>query len=89
MVNDDQLATLDGGPGVACVVDGNATPWFYSSCCATCPTYQGGYWPEPHPMMSYANVADLHGNTVAEVCTSDAIMSSAYYGLNAMEYYLR
>jgi hypothetical protein len=89
MVNDDQLSTLDGGPGMSCVVDNYGAPWFYSSCCSTCPTFQGGYWPEPHPMMNYATVADLHGNTVTDACASEPLMSNGYWGLNAMEYYLR
>ena len=32
------------------MVDATATPWFYGSCCSTCPSYGAGYWPEPHPM---------------------------------------
>lgn len=89
MVNEDQLSTMDGGPGVDCVVQNGGVPWFYSSCCSTCPTYAGSYWPEPHPMMNYAAVADLHGNTIAEVCAGDPAMSEGFWGLNAMEYYLR
>jgi hypothetical protein len=89
MINDDQFSTLDNGPGMACVVDANATPWFYSSCCSTCPSYQGSYWPEPHPMVNYVTVADFHGNTIAEACAADPITSEGFWGLNAMEYYVR
>jgi len=89
MTNEDQLSTLDGGPGQSCVVDNFGVPWFYSSCCSTCPTFQGGYWPEPHPMFSYAETLDLDGNTVAQVCGGEAMTSMGFWGLNAMEYYLR
>ncbi len=89
MVSEDQLSTMDGGPGVDCVVQNGGVPWFYSSCCATCPTYAGSYWPEPHPMVNYGETPDLHGNTVADVCAGDATTSMGFWGLNAMEYYLR
>jgi hypothetical protein len=89
MVSEDQLSTMDGGPGVDCVVVNGGVPWFYSSCCATCPTYAGEYWPEPHPMVNYGETPDLHGNTVAEVCAGEPATSMGFWGLNAMEYYLR
>ncbi len=92
MINDTQLSTLDSGPGAACVTGGTATPWFYGSCCTTCPTYQAGYWSEPHPMEPYTDdVPDVHGNTEADACSSPAqpAMTGGYRGVNAMEYYLR
>ncbi len=92
MINDTNLSTLDSGPSATCVVSGTAVPWFYGSCCSTCPTYQGGYWTEPHPMVSYVSaVPDAFGNIEVDVCTSPAqlAMTGTFVGLNAMEYYLR
>ena len=88
-----ELSSTDSGPSQNCVNSNLGVPWFYASCCATCPTYQGVYWTEPHPMASYVHsVPDLYGNTQTEVCSGPvetALNGSAYRGIAAMEYYLR
>jgi hypothetical protein len=89
--NSQSLSTTDTGPSTTCVNTYGAVPWFYSSCCTTCPTFKGSYWSDsPHPMASYLDyIADLDGNTTA-ICPSGAAVSSyGYEGVNAMEYYLR
>jgi hypothetical protein len=86
------LSTTDSGPSRACVTGYGAVPWFYSSCCTTCPTFKGYYWSdEPHPMASYLDTtADHFGQTTATACPSGgAAVSSGYEGINSMEYYLR
>jgi len=88
-----ELSSTDSGPSQSCVNNNLGVPWFYGACCATCPTYQGAYWTEPHPMASYVHsVPDLFGNTQTEACSGPvetAINGSAYRGIAAMEYYLR
>ena len=70
-------------------------PWFYTTCCTTCPTFLGNYWnDEAHPMVNYLNTtADHYGLLDSDVCPSGAAQpndsSSSYEGINAMEYYLR
>lgn len=87
-----ELSTLDSGPSIVCL-DNDAVPWFYSSCCSTCPAYRGGYWTERHPMVNYtARVPDVAGNVAADVCTSapqPSLTDASFLGANAMEYYLR
>ena len=87
-----ELSTLDSGPSITCL-DNNAVPWFYGSCCSTCPAYQGGYWNERHPMVNYtATVPDAAGNVAADVCTTApqaSLTDPNFLGANVMEYYLR
>ena len=91
MVNATELSTLDTGPSTDCLANADAIPWFYGSCCSTCPAYEGGYWVGRRPMASYTTVADFNGNTTAEVCsgTPQPAMQGNFVGMNAMEYYLR
>ncbi len=92
MVNATELSTLDSGPSSWCPSDYGAVPWFYSSCCTTCPTFKGGYWTDdPHPMASYLySTLDLNGQDADDVCGGDAVIESlGYYGINVMEIYLR
>ena len=90
-----ELSTLDQGPGMACVASDNGVPWFYSMCCATCPTFGNAYWAdEPHPMENYtATTADLFGKTEAQVCAGKtprgADNMSTFRGDDSMEVYLR
>jgi hypothetical protein len=93
IANGPELTTTDTGPSATCIASG-AVPWFYGECCATCPTYQGGYWNEPHPMASYPDeVADLAGQTTADVCPGGPQLSinpeQNYIGVNQMSYWLR
>jgi hypothetical protein len=70
----------------------NAVPWFYTTCCDTCPTFKGSYWSdEAHPMAGYLDSAeDEFGQVAADVCKSGmALGSSGFEGVNQMEYYLR
>ena len=88
------LSTTDSGADSAqCVTTNNAVPWFYNSCCATCATYQGGYWTAPHPMASYTGTgADFFGHLEADVCASQAVQMSdtgSYRGVDTMEMYIR
>ena len=77
------------------MTNNDAVPWFYSSCCTTCPTFGGSYWTdEAHPMASYIDTTeDYYGNLDADVCSSGAAQpndnSSSYEGANIMEYYIR
>ncbi|MEZ4451553.1 MAG: fibrinogen-like YCDxxxxGGGW domain-containing protein [Nannocystaceae bacterium] len=90
MINNTTLSTTNSGPSQVCVNTHNGAPWFYSSCCSTCPTFQGGYWTEPHPMMNYYNTPDAFGKVSVDVCSSDPILiSNGYGGVNSMDYYLR
>ncbi|MCB9761624.1 MAG: hypothetical protein H6739_17400 [Alphaproteobacteria bacterium] len=94
--NNTTLSTRDSGGSTHCLAASRyGTPWFYTSCCTTCPTYQNSYWnDEPHPMASYINTAyDAYGNRDGDVCPSGAARraddGSSYEGMNAMEYYMR
>jgi len=90
--NDTRLSTSDSGPSTSCVNTHHAIPWFYTSCCTTCPTFMGSYWSdEPHPMASYiSSTLDEFGQTDADVCPSGAAISSlGYEGVNAMSYFVR
>lgn len=92
IANGTELSTLDSGPSDNCVNNGTATPWFYGACCSTCPTYQGSYWDEPHPMEPYTDdTPDAFGQLEIDVCTSPALgaIQGPYFGVNQMEYYLR
>jgi len=91
MINNTQMSTINSGPSTVCVNTHKAVPWFYSGCCSTCPTFAGGYWQEPHPMVNYTKgVNDIFGKNSAIVCSGEAPMTSnGYQGLNSMEYYLR
>ena len=95
IMSSSTLSTTDSGGSTSCVNNASAVPWFYSSCCATCPTYKGGYWSdEPHPMAYYVDSElDDFGNTVSEVCSSGAARTndngSSYEGINEMEFFLR
>jgi len=78
--------------GYSCVDQHHGVPWFYSSCCSTCPTYKEGYWTdEPHPMANYtATIPDLWGNTTGTNCgTSSPLYGNGYAGIDAMEFYVR
>ncbi|MFT5684313.1 MAG: hypothetical protein ACI8RZ_005254, partial [Myxococcota bacterium] len=94
LMNSTTLATTDTGSDT-CVSNYDAVPWFYSSCCTTCPTFGGSYWTdEAHPMASYINTtADEYGYTDADACPSGAAVSndsgSSYEGANVMEYFIR
>jgi hypothetical protein len=89
------LSATDSGSSASCVNGASAVPWFYSSCCSTCPTYKGGYWnDEPHPMAHYVDFEpDEFGNTISEVCPSGAARmndnGSSFEGINEMEFFLR
>ncbi len=93
-MNSTTLATTDTGSS-SCVNSYDAVPWFYSSCCTTCPTFASTYWlDEAHPMASYLDTtADEYGYTDADVCPSGAAIpndnSSSYEGANVMEYLIR
>jgi hypothetical protein len=90
--NTTTLSSTDTGPSTACVNGYDAVNWFYTSCCTTCPTFQGSYWSdEAHPMASYiSSTPDEYGNLDADVCASGAAVTSyGYEGVNVMEYYLR
>ncbi|MEZ4380941.1 MAG: fibrinogen-like YCDxxxxGGGW domain-containing protein [Nannocystaceae bacterium] len=91
MINNTQLSTKDSGPSATCINTHQGAPWFYSSCCSTCPTFAGSYWPEPHPMVNYTTgVNDIFGKTPQIVCSGEAaIISNGYQGANVMEYYIR
>ncbi len=93
IVSATDFSATDVGPSTTCVNDGDSIPWFFGSCCSTCPRYQGGYWNEPHPMVSYVNAtADGFGNLEPDVCSAAAeptINGSAFRGANAIEYYVR
>ncbi len=95
MVNSSELSTVDQGSDSYCVTDYSAVPWFYGSCCTTCPTFFGSYWTdEAHPMVSYIQgTADLYGSVDADVCASGAAEptegSTGYFGINEMAFYLR
>jgi hypothetical protein len=88
--NSTAFSTTDNGPYTSCVTGQDAVPWTYDGCCSTCPTYGGSYWTPAHPMASYLATADAFGNIVTTQCGPDGpIISNGYYGMNAMEYYLR
>ncbi len=97
IVSYTELSTTDSGPFSFCTNSPkNGVPWFYGSCCLTCPSYEETAWSdEPHPMASYLDdTADLYGQRDADVCPSGGAEHSyggagAYEGVNAMEYYLR
>lgn len=95
LVDAATLSTTDQGPGQTCVTADAGVPWFYGSCCSTCPTFGGGYWSdEPHPMQDYTQTtADLFGKTEAQACQGAAVRTadnaSTYRGDDAMEVYLR
>lgn len=95
IIADPRLTTTSTGPNAVCVNAPNfGVPWFYSVCCSTCPTYQGGYWTdEPHPMESYSDTADATGKTEAQVCAGQSIVrdqsGSTFRGVDSMEVYLR
>lgn len=90
------LSTLDSGPDSAvCIQSSLGVPWFYGSCCSTCPTYQGSYWnDEPHPMTSYVgDQPDFFGKVEADVCAGQtpriADNASVFRGIDTMEMYVR
>ncbi|HCH63553.1 MAG TPA: hypothetical protein DFR83_12165 [Deltaproteobacteria bacterium] len=93
IVNGDTLSATDHGPSQSCVSN-HAVPWFYASCCATCPTYQGGYWSDsPHPMASYTTtVPDLAGRLAADVCGAGGPLLASggdFVGMMEMAYFVR
>ncbi len=94
LIDDTTLDTADSGAGSVCVTTNNGVPWFYTSCCSTCPTFGAGYWnDEPHPMVAYTTTADALGNTETAVCTGKTIRmtdsASGHRGIDTMEMYLR
>jgi hypothetical protein len=97
IANDPNFSATDKGPAMSmpCVTMDGGVPWFYGTCCSTCPTFQDAYWTdEPHPMENYtATTADLFGNTEAQVCTGQtprgADNMSTFRGDDSMEVYLR
>ena len=91
-INNTTLSASDSGPSTHCPNNYDAVPWFYSSCCTTCPTFFGSYWTdEAHPMASYiSSTSDIYGNIDSDVCSSGAAVSSiGYEGVNDMAYFLR
>lgn len=95
LLADPALSTLDAGPGMACVAMDGGVPWFYSACCATCPTFGNAYWTdEPHPMQSYTNTtADRFGRLEDQACAGHTVRAadnaSVFRGDDSMEVYLR
>ena len=91
MINNTALSTQSSGPSQACVTSHAGAPWFYSSCCSTCPTFAGAYWPERHPMASYtASAPDQFSAVQADVCDGQPVAASmGYSGINDMAYYIR
>jgi len=94
IINGPDLSTSNSGPFPTCETTGNGVPWFYNACCATCPTYQGGYWTDsPHPMASFTATADALGQTEANACSGQTIQmdqaGSMFRGIDTMEVYLR
>ncbi len=93
ILSSETLSATDSGPATSCVGD-HAVPWFYGGCCATCPSYRGGYWADaPHPMVSYArDTPDLAGNTTAEQCPAGpegALSGDSFVGVNTLGLFLR
>lgn len=89
-----ELSTTDSGPAGNCTTSNSGVPWFYGSCCSTCPTYQGSYWiDEPHPMAAYTSTADVLGMTETEACAGQTPRvddnTGSYRGIDTMEMYLR
>ena len=87
------LSTTDSGPSSSCT-SSDAVPWFYGSCCSTCPSYFGGYWSdEAHPMVSYTgSTADLHGRYEWDVCSAEVQIDaygSSFRGVDSMSVFLR
>ena len=95
LTNVEELSTTDSGPSTDCVNSYGAVPWFYSTCCTTCPSFQGSYWADQaHPMASYTDSdPDIHGKLASDVCPSGAALPNenggGYEGINVMEIYLR
>lgn len=90
MINNESLSTQNSGPSQTCINVHKGAPWFYSSCCSTCPTFAGAYWPEPHPMANYVHVPDQFASVQNTVCEGAAVANSqGYVGINDMGYYLR
>lgn len=95
IANGPTLSTSDTGPDQLCTnAPNNGVPWFYSSCCSTCPAYQGSYWTdEAHPMVTYTAMPDVDGQTETQACGGQAIRMadnmSQYRGVDTMEMYLR
>ncbi|MBK8264655.1 MAG: DUF4215 domain-containing protein [Nannocystis sp.] len=91
MINNTLLSTTNSGPSTSCINANGGVPWFYSSCCTTCPTFAGSYWAQPHPMASYtAGTPDYFNKTSQDVCDgAAAIISNGYYGINDMGYFAR
>ena len=95
LTNVAALSTTDSGPSSVCVNNYDAVPWFYSTCCSTCPSFWSSYWTdEAHPMIGYSDsAADINGRTAADTCPSGAALPNegggGYEGVNVMEFYLR
>lgn len=90
MFNNTKLSTADSGPSPGCVNNSKGVPWFYSGCCATCPTMKAAYWTEPRPMISYSGTPDIFLNDGPLACNGDPIETSmGYTGVNEMSYYVR
>ena len=90
MINNTILSTQNSGPSQSCINANGGAPWFYSSCCSTCPTFAGQYWATPHPMINYSNVPDQFASINTTVCGADPIASSlGYTGVNDMAYFVR
>ena len=95
IANAASLSTSDSGPGQSCAnAPSYGVPWFYASCCSTCPTYQSAFWAdEPHPMVDYTATPDALGRTETQACGGQAIRMadnmSSYRGVDSMEMYLR
>lgn len=86
------LSTRNSGPNPICLSSGNrGVPWFYSQCCAICPTFEGLLWSSPHPSATgYAGTPDLNGHLQNDVCNGGHVVRKwGYYGINRMEFYVR
>jgi len=89
----DQLSTTDSGPAT-CNTVLSGVPWFYGTCCQTCPSLGGNYWTDdPHPSIFYSGIPDFFGHNRNDTCTDAPAVradnDTFYYGVDSMGYYLR
>jgi hypothetical protein len=95
MARNSPLSAQNHGNSQSCVLPPNeAVPWFYTGCCASCPTFKGDFWSDtPHPMHLQIGTPDVYGLTDVAACPSGAAQwahnGTAFRGLNVMEYLLR
>jgi len=94
MLFNAELSTLDSGPSIAaCIERFDAVPWFYGSCCVTCPAAADAVDDgERHPLVvEYpASVDDADGLRFGNVCPSGAVLEAGgVFGVDVMEFWLR